>query len=107
MTAPIPSFLHSLQLHSSHQQRGTRKTQMSHTKILEEPHNFRAFFVHRWSQFLRENYRNPEEVSVVFGVRFQTGLNWWNGVNRPSGDVVAMAALRHGEKFTDSLQDDK
>jgi hypothetical protein len=65
---------------------------MSHTRIIEgTTHTFRAFFAAKWAQFLRENYRNPEHVAVAFGVRFQTSLNWWNGVNAPSGYAVAMA----------------
>lgn len=66
--------------------------QKSRSKVLErEVHSFRAFFAARWAQFLRENYRNPEQVAVHFGVRFQTALNWWNGDNAPSGYAVAMA----------------
>ena len=67
-------------------------SKMSCSRILEErQHSFRAFFADRWATFLRENYRNPEHVSVVFGVRFQTASNWWQGVNAPSGYAVAMA----------------
>lgn len=67
---------------------------MSLTKVLE-PHGFRARFACYFGDFLRAEYRNPEEVSVAFGVRYQTALNWWQGVNRPSGDVVALAFLRN------------
>lgn len=69
---------------------------MSLPKVFE-PRGFRARFAHHWSQFLRENYRNTEEVAHVFGVRHQTAVNWWQGVNRPSGDVVALAFMRHPE----------
>jgi len=65
-----------------------------------EPRGFRAFFAEHWSEFLRENYPNAEEVSVAFGVRYQTALNWWNGANKPGGEFVMMAVMRHGETFT-------
>jgi hypothetical protein len=66
---------------------------MSYSKVFadRECHNFRAFFAARWAEFLKENYRNPEEVAVVFGVRYQTALNWFQGQNAPSGYAVAMA----------------
>lgn len=73
---------------------------MSQSKILD-PISFRARFADYWSQFLREHYRNPEHVAHAFGVRYQTALNWWQGNNRPTGDVVAMA----GQPFTDFLRD--
>lgn len=73
--------------------------QMSHTKVLD-PRTFRSRFAHFWAEFLRANYRNPEEVAVVYGVRYQTALNWWQGMNRPSGDVVALA----GRTFADFME---
>lgn len=75
---------------------------MSHTKVFE-PRSFRAFFAVRWSEFLRANYRSTEEVAVVFGVRHQTAVNWWNGDNRPSGDVVALAFMQHGDALSQHL----
>jgi hypothetical protein len=75
---------------------------MSLAKVFE-PRDFRVFFAQRWSNFLHENYRNPEEVSVAFGVRYQTAMNWWQGSNRPSGDVVALAFLSHGESLSKHL----
>lgn len=73
---------------------------MSLPKVFgRDPRDFRARFADYWSQFLRENYRNTEEVAVSFGVRHQTAANWWNAANRPSGDVVAMA----GARFQDYL----
>jgi hypothetical protein len=72
---------------------------MSHTKVFEnralEPLGFRARFASHWARYLRSAYRNPEEVAVAFGVRFQTASNWWHGLNRPSGDVVALELLRN------------
>ena len=117
MIASLPStFLPSLPIYHSRNQRkplvhptqGPQpeltdgSTQMSLPKVFE-PRGFRAFFAHRWSLFLRENYRNHEEVSVVYGVRYQTALNWWQGINRPSGDVVALACMRHGSNFIDKM----
>lgn len=72
---------------------------MSCPKVLD-PRDFRARFAHYWSDFLRANYRNPEAVAVSFGVRYQTALNWWQAVNRPSGDVVALA----GRPFQDFME---
>jgi len=69
---------------------------MSHTKVLD-PLRFRARFAAYWADFLRQNYRNAEEVSVAFGVRYQTARNWMDGANRPTGDVVAMAGKQFAE----------
>ncbi|MCJ8138415.1 hypothetical protein [Falsirhodobacter halotolerans] len=71
---------------------------MSLSKVFD-PRTFRASFAGFWSAFLHEHYRNPEEVSVAFGVRYQTALNWWQGTNRPSGDIVALA----GRRFQDFM----
>lgn len=66
---------------------------MSQSKVLDDrsAKSFREFFSERWAGFLRETYRNPEQVAVNFGVRYQTALNWWNGDNAPSGYAVAIA----------------
>lgn len=72
---------------------------MSLPKVFD-PRGFRARFADYWSDFLHANYSNPEEVSVAFGVTFQTACNWWRGANRPSGDVVAMA----GRQFMDFIE---
>ncbi len=69
---------------------------MSLVKVLD-PRIFRARFAHYWSDFLKSNYRNAEEVAVVYGVRYQTALNWWQGANKPSGDVVALAGRAFSE----------
>ena len=76
------------------------RKKMSWSKPMD-PRCFRASFAERWSLFLQKNYRNAEEASVAYGVRYQTALNWWQGVNRPSGDVVAMAAMSHPKDFTE------
>jgi len=77
--------------------------QKSLSKVFD-PRGFREVFAERWAGFLRANYRNPEEVAVSFGVRYQTALNWWDGLNRPSGDVVAMAFMRHGPALGKHLE---
>lgn len=75
---------------------------MSCTKVFD-PRGFKAFFKHRFARFLQENYRNAEEVSVVFGVRYQTALNWWQGINAPSGDTSTLAAMMHGQAYLDFM----
>lgn len=72
-----------------------------------DPRSFRAFFAVRWSQFLRENYRNPTEVAAVFGVREQTAVNWWEGLNRPTGDVVAHAWMLNPDAMRDAMEPDE
>ena len=106
MTAPfrLPSSVSGVPTHSSQVSGSKEKTQMSLTKVLD-PRQFKAFFAHRFSVFLHENYRNAEEVSVVFGVRYQTALNWWQGTTKPSGDTVAYAFTRHGESLLQYLEE--
>lgn len=77
----------------------TGTAQMSQVKVFD-PRAFRARFADYWAEFLRQNYRNPEAVAVAFGVRYQTALNWWQGLNRPSGDAVALA----GKPLVDFLE---
>ncbi len=76
--------------------------QKSHTKVLD-PRGFKMFFKHRFAQFLQANYRNAEEVSVVYGVRYQTANNWWQGLNAPSGDTTTLAAMMHGQVYLDHM----
>lgn len=100
-TAPH-SLSKSQKVVSSQEQPTQEITQMSFTKVFE-PRAYRAFFADRWAKFLRANYANPEEVSVSFGVRFQTAANWWNGDNKPSGDVVARACMMHPASFVEHM----
>lgn len=72
---------------------------MSLPKVFGDPRVFRARFAFYWAEFLKANYRNPEQVAVVYQVRYQTALNWWQGQNRPSGDIVALA----GQTFADYM----
>ena len=101
MTA-APSALSSAvsDVRPAHGNINMERTQMSQSKVFD-PIRFRARFAEYWSLFLKEHYRNPEHVAVAFGVRYQTALNWWQGANRPTGDVVAMA----GQPFTDFIRD--
>lgn len=68
-----------------------------------DPYRLRHEFPDLWSAYLRGTFRNPEAVSVAFGVTFQTACNWWNATHRPSGDKVALAALRDPEGFAASM----
>jgi hypothetical protein len=79
---------------------------MSLSKVID-PRGFRVFFKHRFAQFLHTNYRNAEEVSVVYGVRYQTALNWWQGTNAPSGDTTTLAAMMHGQSYLDFMGSNK
>lgn len=54
---------------------------------------FRAWFPGAFSAWLQENFHSPEVVAAVFGVRYQTALNWWNGSNKPSGDTLMLLAM--------------
>lgn len=74
----------------------------SFSKVFE-PYRFRSEFPDMWSAYLRASFRNPETVSVAFDVTFQTACNWWNATHRPSGDKVALAALRDPEGFATSM----
>ena len=75
---------------------------MSLSKVFE-PRNFKSFFKTRFAEFLQENYGSPEEVAVSYGVRYQTSLNWWQGINAPSGDTVTLISMRHGQRYTDFM----
>lgn len=75
---------------------------MSLTKVFD-PRSFKAFFKHRFAEFLQDNYESAEEIAVIYGVRYQTALNWWQGINAPSGDTITLACLRHGQKFIDFM----
>lgn len=75
---------------------------MSLSKVMD-PRGFKSFFKQRFAAFLKAHYRNAEEVAVIYGVRYQTALNWWQGVNAPSGDTTTLAAMRHGKAFTDFM----
>jgi hypothetical protein len=76
--------------------------QKSFDKVFD-PYRFRAEFTDLWSGYLRDSFRNVEAVAVAFDVTFQTACNWWNGTHRPSGDKVALAALRDPQRFAASM----
>jgi hypothetical protein len=68
------------------------RQQMSQSNRFDD---WRRNFAEVRKNFLRENYRNPEEVAHVYGVRFQSALNWWNGDNAASGAFVALDFRLH------------
>jgi hypothetical protein len=71
--------------------------QMPKSNVFNGIDAFRRNFAEVRKAFLRENYRSPEEVAVVYGVRFQSANNWWNGDNAASGAFVAMDFELHME----------
>ena len=82
---------------SSYGQGAPAFAQKSQPKVLVQSFvvcdGFREFFLSSFARWLQLNFRGPEQVASVFGVRHQTALNWWNGRNRASGDVVGMVFL--------------
>lgn len=52
---------------------------------------FRKVFARKWSEFIRENFHCPKQVSKAFGVDRTTSENWWEGRNAPQGWVVGLA----------------
>lgn len=64
-----------------------------------DPHRFRAMFPDRWAAFLRAHHRSVEEVAVFYDVTFRTATYWWEGMHRPSGDKVALAATSNPAGF--------
>lgn len=76
--------------------------QKSFDKVFD-PFRYRTEFPELWSAYLRAHFRNIENVAVAFDVTFQTACNWWNGTHRPSGDKVALAAIRDPEGFAASM----
>ena len=53
--------------------------------------DFGPSFRERWAGFLLAHFATAAEVAVAFGVREQTAINWIEGLNRPTGDRVALA----------------
>jgi hypothetical protein len=70
---------------------------MSHPNLFNDIDAWRRNFAEVRAKFLRENYRSPEEVAVVYGVRFQSAMNWWQGNNAASGAFVAEDFRLHPE----------
>jgi hypothetical protein len=79
-------------VHQAHVNNTGDRQQMSQPNRFED---WRRNFAEVRKNFLRENYRNPEEVAHVYGVRFQSALNWWNGDNAASGAFVALDFRLH------------
>ena len=65
-----------------------------------DPLPYRAEFLDRWAALIRHLFVTREDVAAGFGVTFQTACNWWDGLNRPSGDKVALAAVTWPDEFT-------
>ncbi len=76
---------------------GMAVIQKSRSKVLVQSFGsgeaFRAFFLSSFARWLQLNFRGPEHVASVFGVRHQTALNWWNGRNCASGDTIGVVFL--------------
>lgn len=64
-----------------------------------DPHRYRVMFPDRWSAYLRAHHRSVEEVAVFYDVTSRCAFNWWEGVSRPTGDKVALAATSNPEGF--------
>lgn len=113
MNATSPRSFHPL--HSPRPEGGMAATQKSRSNVLAqnsgaEPRpvavagggradqalaaeGFRDWFAPAFARWLQANFRDPEMVAALFGVRYQTALNWWNGAHRASGDTVALVFL--------------
>lgn len=65
--------------------------------------SFQEFFQDRWARFLKENFRSPEHIGVVFGVTAVTATNWLNGTTGPRGHCVAQAFTDYPEEATRHL----
>lgn len=52
--------------------------------------SYRAHFALTWQRFIRENFESPTHAAFTFKVDATTADKWWNGLNAPSGWVVAM-----------------
>ncbi|EBA11770.1 hypothetical protein [Roseobacter sp. CCS2] len=63
------------------------------------PSEYRASFPRLWARFLRSSFRNWQDVAGFFEVDDRTARNQWQGLHKPTGDKVAMAALAHPEAF--------
>ncbi len=53
--------------------------------------SFKDFFKVRWAEFLKENFRTPEEIGVAFNVTSVTAQNWLDEATGPRGHNVARA----------------
>lgn len=60
-----------------------------------EAEGFRDWFAPAFARWLQANFRDAELVASLFGVRYQTALNWWNGAHRASGDTVALVFMAY------------
>lgn len=63
--------------------------------VAVEAGRVRDWFAPAFARWLQANFAGPEIVATIFGVRYQTALNWWNGAHRASGDTVALVFLSY------------
>jgi len=100
---PTPcSFSVVSNVHHSRIEPKTKESQMSHPKVFGKPfdaHRYRVVFPDLWAEFLRRNFRNSVDVAYHFDVTDQTAENWLNGISRPTGDKVALAAMAAPVEF--------
>ncbi|GGG59864.1 hypothetical protein GCM10011415_02290 [Salipiger pallidus] len=64
----------------------------SRSKLLDR-YRLRMISAELWAAYLRQHFRNPEDVAAHFEVRCSTAWNWWGAVSRPSADKVMLALL--------------
>lgn len=63
----------------------------NHSRGVAMETSFQEFFKKRWAEFLKENFRTPEQIGVAFGVTSVTAQNWLDEVTSPRGHCVAQA----------------
>ena len=55
--------------------------------------SFKEFFKVRWEEFLKENFRSPEEIGVAFNVTSVTAQNWLDGAtSTPTAGNLSMVS---------------
>ncbi|MEI4485619.1 hypothetical protein V8J36_05410 [Frigidibacter sp. MR17.14] len=64
-----------------------------------DPFAIRAQMPERWSLWVRKHFRRAEEAAVAFGVTHQCAKYWFEGLHKPSGDTLLIAADLWGAEF--------
>lgn len=76
----------------------------SHAKVLRlhaiDADDFRRWFAPVWAKWLTDHFRRPEIVAATFGVSNNTAVNWMQGSNRATGDMVMRAFLTFPDALT-------
>lgn len=67
--------------------------------VTPTPEAMRCDFPSEWARLVQNLYRGPAAISRALGVTEQTARNWLAETCRPTGDKVALVALRHPEAF--------